>query len=526
MQNINTAKVLTKFISALDIPVTKQSIIEHLDKHPNADTVLAFSDVLDYYKVSNEAYQVSADQLSQIPVPFIAYLSDHRFSVVTSYSDKYVKMQDEQLLRKKISTAEFHKVFNNYVLIAEKNNDSGEAGYVEKRKKEILENIRYPFAFSAFFILLMYFIYQQGTFIHSLNVSLGLLFFIKSVGIITSVLLLMQSINANNPFVKLVCGGNHKGNGCSSVLSSEASKLTSFLSWSEVGFFYFAGSWLVLLLSSANPSTMFILALFNLVSLPYTIYSLHYQWKIARSWCRLCCIIQALLWLEFFAFIPYLNKEFFTFQGIEWGLIVTGLALPVLFWIVAKPHLALAKQMEPLKQQLRTFKYDKELFFKLLTTEEQHKLPSLNSSLIIGDATKSRWIITIVSNPYCKPCAEAHLALNELLTNRPDIILQVIFKLSDEKNIAVMRHLLRLQTDSGSSLVHKALHDWFEQKNKSYEDWAKRYPTNQNNVDLSIKEQHEWCEKVQMKGTPEFFVNGRRMPHYYQPRDLMYMLGK
>ncbi len=526
MQNINAAKVLTKFISVLGVPVTKQTIVEHLEKHPNMDSMLAFSDVLEYYNVSNTAYQVPADQLSQIPVPFIAYLSDHRFSVITAYTDKYVRMQDERLLTKKISTDEFHKVYKDYVLIAEKNNHSGETGYAEKRKKEILENMRYPFAFFAFFILFIQLVYQKGSFINSFNISLSLLIFFKSIGVITAALLLMQSINANNPFVQVICGGNHKGNGCSSILSSDASKLTSFLSWSEVGFFYFAGSWLVLLLSEAHPATILSLALFNLLSLPYTIYSIHYQWKIARKWCRLCCIIQGLLWLEFFAFIPYLNKEYFTLAGIEWNLLITGLALPVLFWIVAKPFLMQAKEMEPLKQQLRQFKYNKELFFKLLKSEEQHKLTSLNSSLIIGDAAKPRWIITIVSNPYCKPCAEAHQALEELLTDRPDIVLQVIFKLSDEKNIEIMTHLLRLQIDGGASLINKALNGWFEQKNKSYESWATLYPANHNNVDESIKEQHEWCEKVHIAGTPELFVNGRRIPQHYQPRDLQYFLDK
>ncbi|RYF33435.1 MAG: vitamin K epoxide reductase family protein, partial [Cytophagaceae bacterium] len=104
---------------------------------------------------------------------------------------------------------------------------------------------------------------------------------------------LMHGINSNNPFIQNLCNSDGKNN-CNAILKSDASRITSWLSWSEVGFFYFTGSLLSLLFA---PSSLFILAWVNVMALPYTIYSLSYQYR-NKTWCALCCTVQALLVLE------------------------------------------------------------------------------------------------------------------------------------------------------------------------------------------------------------------------------------
>src|SRR5471030_1680876 len=129
-------------------------------------------------------------------------------------------------------------------------------------------------------------------------------------------LLLMQSIDANNPFIQKLCGEDNKN--CNAILSSKAAKINEFLSWSEVGFFYFAGTWLALLFNSAHIAMLQALAVLNIVALPYTFYSIHYQWRVAKQWCVFCCAVQALLWLEFFAFLPYLSQSLYNQDYKEW----------------------------------------------------------------------------------------------------------------------------------------------------------------------------------------------------------------
>jgi uncharacterized membrane protein len=238
----------------------------------------------------------------------------------------------------------------------------------------MINDMRIPVVIGGGAVLLIGWLLFSSPYLATLNWQIALLTLFKTAGLITSVLLLIQSIDTNNPLIQKLCGGNNKQN-CNAILSSKAAKITDELNWSEVGFFYFAGSWLVLLFNSNNPPVIAMLALLNVLSLPYTFYSIYHQWKVAKQWCRLCCAVQALLWLEFFAFLPTVLDGLHLPALGGWANLITGMAIPVLSWVLIKPYLLLSKQMKPLKSQLRQYKYNKEMFNRMLNEEVQYALP-------------------------------------------------------------------------------------------------------------------------------------------------------
>ena len=83
MENDNATRVLTQLIAELGIPVTRQSISNELEKHPDYGSLLAFNDVLDRWHIPNAAYQLKFDQLADVPLPFIAHLSKREFGVIS-----------------------------------------------------------------------------------------------------------------------------------------------------------------------------------------------------------------------------------------------------------------------------------------------------------------------------------------------------------------------------------------------------------------------------------------------------------
>jgi hypothetical protein len=288
METDNTTRVLTRFIAALAIPVTRQSINDELQKHPEYNSLLAFSDVLDHWRVPNGACQLTVEQLAEVPLPFIAHLSKKEFAVVTALNEKQVTVSNERWNGKVLPMEEFKKLYSGTILIAEKDVESGEPDYANKRKKEIVDDWRLPVVFTGAAIILLAFLTLHTSYLNTFSLQVGLLTFFKTAGLVTAVFLLMQSIDANNPLIQRLCGGDNNRD-CNAILSSKAAKITAWLSWSEVGFFYFAGTWLVLLFNSGHTAIIQALALLNIVSLPYTFYSINFQWRVVKMVPVLLC---------------------------------------------------------------------------------------------------------------------------------------------------------------------------------------------------------------------------------------------
>jgi hypothetical protein len=73
--------------------------------------------------------------------------------------------------------------------------------------------------------------------------------------------------------------------------------------------------------------------------------------------------------------------------------------------------------------------------------------------------------------------------------------------------------------------VKQALNDWYEQKQKNYEAWAKLYPIALNGIEYQKMEQQKaWCQLAEVTATPTLLLNGYRLPQLYQLTDLKYML--
>jgi uncharacterized membrane protein/protein-disulfide isomerase len=357
----------------------------------------------------------------------------------------------------------------------------------------------------------------------------------KSAGLITSILLLVQSIDNNNPLVQVLCGGGGKTD-CNAILSSRAAKVFEGLTWSEVGFFYFSGTWLLLLFGGGSTVVWLVLASLNFVSLPYTVYSIYYQARVAKQWCVLCCTVQALLWLEFFCLILLKGNgtiSFFNFlsfhdnRGSALSAILICLLSPGILWMILRPLFLELQQLHPLKQQLQKFKYNADQFNNLLTTQPKHAVPDEAWSLVLGNV-EANHTITMVSNPYCSPCGKSHKLLNELLGQNGNIQARIIFtanNTAEDIKTPVSRHLMALNELPDKTIVKKALHDWYEQKQKDYNAWSKNYPIELKEAEYyKLDRQHDWYKMAEVTATPTFFVNGYRLPDSYQLPDLKYML--
>ena len=107
----NITVVLTRFMRDLAIPVTRQSINDELQKHPNYNSLLAISDVLNNWHIPNAAYELTFEELlaAEIPDSFIAFVSGREFAVVSHLDSNYAIISNEKWSNRRLTTDEFKK---------------------------------------------------------------------------------------------------------------------------------------------------------------------------------------------------------------------------------------------------------------------------------------------------------------------------------------------------------------------------------------------------------------------------------
>jgi glutaredoxin len=520
----NTVYVLHSLIKKLKIQVSSFTIEKDLLDHPDYPSLLAISDCLTSWNIPNEAFKINKEvcDVKELPFPFIAHLKREggEFVLIQGIEADKVSFSNEKKKRGDLKQSEFLKFWDGIILFAEKDEDSGEKEYNQSLIKGWINETRLPFLILILLCWVFYTINFGDTSLSYLSLVL-----IKLTGIGVCGLLLTHSINANNPLVKNLCSLGEKNN-CNGILKSDAAKVTSWLSWSEVGMFYFAGSLIYLLL---NPSGILALSCLNILCLPYTIYSISYQIKI-KNLCVLCCFVQTLLWMEAIVFFVYgisfqplpLNMRFSDIISISMYFLV-----PIAIWGFIKPYLLKSERVKSLNQQLKKFKYNSTLFNQLLGSQTKYSIPDDLMPITIGNP-EANTVITMVSNPFCDPCGVAHKTLQEWLNQRNDIQLKVLFVTANHEDDALTKvasHITSLSLSTDKVVVEEALNDWYNQSSKNYDSWAEKHPiSNREGLEIAIQKQKEWCEMAEIQFTPTIFINGYKLTDPYSLDDIKYLL--
>lgn len=320
---------------------------------------------------------------------------------------------------------------------------------------------------------------------------------------------------------------NSKTTNCSAILQSKEAKLFGIISWSEIGFFYFAGGLLFVIIM--NEGSLHLLAWLNLLALPYTVFSVYYQGRIAKQWCRLCLTVQAFLLLEAAVFFAGNCHQALSVNLTLLNSFLFAFGLPVIFWVFVKPYLLQSKDGEEYKNRFFRMKKDGRIFEALLQKQKKINTSAEGLGIILGNPRAENTIIK-VCNPYCGPCAKAHPIIHELVKTNSNIKVQMLFTATidekDYRNKPVM-HLLAIDEKHDAALIDKALNDWYLTDKKDYDVFAAKYPMNDGlkQQESKVKAMKDWCDEVKIEFTPTFFVNGHQLPENYNIEELKYFLS-
>jgi len=535
MQNCD--QICAQFCKQLNVSVTETTIRKEITEHPDYPSLLSISDALSSYKMENLSLKTTIDNFYKLPTPFIAQIRGEKskytlFAIVNSIStDQTINWYNPENKRDEfISLSKFEEFFTGYVMLAEADEKSGEQDFEKKRKEERTINFwngAIAISFPLLFIFISIFsIYRLGFLNSILPIGYG---FVTLLGAIIGAMLLLFEIDQFNPTLQKVCHAGKKTN-CAAILNSKASRIFG-ISWGNIGFTYFCGVLISLLLSGiVNQKALSIAAWLNLAALPYVLFSVYYQWKIAKQWCPMCLIVQLMLVLQC---IIALSGNFYQLLTlIEFPILSIFILSFIIVFITVQlliPALIKAKEGKYTHQELQRLKHDPITFEAQLSKQKQITEATKGLGLSLGEADAPIKLVK-VCNPYCAPCAKAHLIIEDLLNNNPNIQLQIIFTATtaedDYRNLPV-KHFLAIDQKGDKELLYKSLNDWYLMEEKKINVFKENYPVDKEllNETSKIKAMDEWCEKVNIAFTPTFFINGYQLPEMYNVSDLKYFLS-
>ncbi|WGQ10177.1 vitamin K epoxide reductase family protein [Pedobacter gandavensis] len=531
-QQENCIEVTSKLLSALNVKVTSSTLEKDITFHPDYPSLLSISDTLGKYGVDNISVKIQPSKLHQLPLPCIVQIksfetNDNLFSIIKSIDSSGLTYYHPLKLHwVKITLKDFAVLWPTRIaLFTDTANAHGEKDYLKNKRKEQQLNITKYSTFLATpllaLVLIVMTLFQNG----SVAIIPSVYFILTLSGVFIGGALAWYDMDQNNAVLQQMCSAGKKMS-CSTVLNSKASKVLG-VSWSTIGLMYFLSCLFIqILIGLSNPVTLSLLAWLNMFVVPFVLFSVYYQWRITKQWCTLCLCVQVVLVLQLIT--AFLN-DWHIFITLKTLLLTANLILIacIISFVIVNlllPALRSTKENKDNQAELQRLKHNPQIFEALLEKQKKITGDPAELGILLGNPQGAYKLIK-VCNPYCDPCAKAHLPMDELLQSHPNLQVQIIFSVENidgDVKATAAKHLLAIAQNNSESTVKKALDEWYLAKTKDYKLFATKFPMNAElkEQDANVKAMSQWCKDNNIMFTPTFFVNGYQLPEMYRVGDL------
>ncbi len=530
----NSEAVALQYVKQQNLKISRTTLQNALREHPDYPSMLALSDVFNSFGVESMALRVeSIKTLADKPLPLIVQVQseagDSLFALVLSIGDESVIWYNPVSGRREtIPIDELQVQYTGVVQFLAADEASGEKHFeqtssFERNKRIQLHLFALALPVSAVFLGVAALL-AKGV-VMLVPVLLLLLFLIGSI---VSALLIIYEADQYNPELNKVCRGG-KRTSCAAILNSPASSFWG-ISWSVTGFSYFMGLFLLLLGGGIFYSQLLtVVAWFNLLVMPYTVFSVYYQWRVAKQWCPMCLTTQAVLVLILLVslFSGLFNANTFTLQLVVLALLTVFVVFLASYILL--PQLQLAKASQKFQHNYQQLKHTKGVFEALLEKERRFEAPTEGLGVILGNPEGSIKLLK-VCNPYCGPCAQAHPVLDELIKNNPEIRLQIIFTATSHKEDIRSKPVKAFlaQQKRGANELSAILNAWYLSDDADVDALIRTFNLSDDLIEQevnAIDAMAEWCKATKIEYTPTFFLNQHQLPESYSVTDLRYLLS-
>lgn len=506
---------LFHYLAKENIAIDKTEFEFQLKSHPDYPSLLAIVDTLTFFDIDNFATRIEKQQIDVLPPLFIALLHEElnppSLFLVEKKGDNNLIFKSKET--NTISNHELEQRWLEIVLLIE--NPEVEPIKIENNDINWL------------FLLLL--ILALGGVLYSLNsTSKEILFLLFPItGILFSIAALKDLFGTKSELLNSFCN-IMTPNSCATVVDSNKWKIFEIVNFSDLSIVFFTSQFLALLffLFSGNTITYFaIQRILLLLAIPILFLSVYFQKYVEKKWCPICLVIITIVLLELIHLFVFQNA---TFTLSSKGLIVFGFVflLIMLSWSAIKKILTNQKALKEFQLKAIRFERNYTIFRNSLLARDRTELPQ--SPIILGNK-ESNTIITIISNPFCGHCKEAHEIIETILEkHHNDIQIQVILKTNleteNEEGKRLFRSFMEIFKQDGKSAFTRALKGWFDSKN--IDEWFGLFPVNTSTqFDSTYINHYKWCEENNYNFTPAIFINGYEYPQMYDRKNLQFYIN-
>lgn len=508
-------KFLYKYLSDKKIDLDKDEFDFQFKSHPDYPSLLALSDTLTFFNITNSAIKIDSSKLELLPKSFIAILKDDGifFSYVNNNKKNiytYTNKNGKNISR--VSIKDLKKKWGNIILLIENENIN-------------LRNKKFPFLILIPFLLL-----TASLLINFSNLWIVLFYIFPVIGFILSLFSLKDIFNFQSDLFSKLCNAAFSFS-CDEVVNSSKWKVFEKVSFNDLSLIFFSTqffSYFFFIIIDKYYEYLIILKILLLLSIPIVISSIVYQKFVVKKWCPICLLIIAVLVAELFSIFIQRIKVY-NLGRLEFFLFFFIFISTLISWYSLKQLLIKVRDLKEANIKNNRLKRNYFIFKNTLLATKKHKLPK--TQLVFGNI-KAKLNVDIITSPYCRHCIEPHKMLNEMLHRYGDkIAVKIIYFVdiknsNDENQKSLFRNLINIKLTHDDESFNMALDEWLKEKN--YKKWFAKYDTNyqKEEIDIILNNQYQWCLDNNFNFTPCLFINGYKYPIGFEIADFPYYINE
>lgn len=516
--------IIEIILSELKVPFTPLYLRQVEREMPYGASLWAIGHILNRYGVDHTSLRIAdKEQVGRVPCPFVAQASGDCVVVTTVSDDEVQYRTTSGAFSAPLNT--FKQAWTGAVMMVEATENSAEPNLKDHRREERNHRLQAVLSYLGFIVLFVGAAVAGR--LSALSISLCLVYIL---GGWLSYLLLKKHLHINSAAADKICSLLNSS-GCTDSHGSEGEgpRLFRMFDLSIAGIAFFGVNLFATLLSPQGLGPAVSLAV--TLALPFSLWSVAYQWIKRRTWCTLCLLVMGGVWS---AFAIILAGGLFQKISISPTVIVSIATIGAAYWIIMSAlrylidYYKAAERDKEENTSLRRIKFDTHIWGSLLhDSSESYPVEGEEASRIFfGNPDSSLPLVTIVGNPFCNPCGRMHSRLEPLID--AGFRIQYFFTYFNPDLAPINKRIVETYMSQGEQATWALLSDWYAKGHPKGHPFAnppsKEIPTEiaKEIVDELIRHD-KWTANAGISATPTVLIDGKPLPSGYGVEDLIYL---